>query len=190
MVVGFLIHVFTPKPSINSILFSNFYSTKLNDEDEIKRSTAIIQQVIQDYSFQEKCLKSTPINEGIDSKIKIQIQEKSVNIGSFRIPKGKLFDSPKIVLWKKVYEVFYTLILEKDENRKLAKYFLQQFVLSLNDLFRDDKISSKPRDLFTKAEEVLILVDQTLPGGQLIYPNSYLMKHIQKQTKTLISEKK
>ncbi|KAJ3425365.1 ap-5 complex subunit sigma-1 [Anaeramoeba flamelloides] len=185
MVVGFLIHSLD---ETQITYFSYFFSAHLNDEHSIKRQNLIISQVYQNY---DKKLQSFNILQtNIENNYSKQLMEKSVGVGVFRVPESSLFQKPKVVVWKKVLNLCYTLILSPEENRMAAQHFLKFFIQLLNEHFKNNTVSSKPKLLLTKPEEVLILIEKTIPNGNLIYANSFVVKNLRTEIEATILNKK
>eukprot|EP00913_Durusdinium_trenchii_P025359 g23807.t1 len=98
-----------------------------------------------------------------------------------------LFEYPKLVVWKHVDKVVYTLICEPLDNPLLASNFLTLFVHELSDHFRKagnmvEEVSSRPDEIFT-------ILNLMLPGGQLLFTNSNLHRHFKAQISQVLSHR-
>ncbi|CAK8993683.1 unnamed protein product, partial [Durusdinium trenchii] len=107
--------------------------------------------------------------------------------GILRLQASTLFEYPKLVVWKHVDKVVYTLICEPLDNPLLASNFLTLFVHELSDHFRKagnmvEEVSSRPDEIFT-------ILNLMLPGGQLLFTNSNLHRHFKAQISQVLSQK-
>merc|ERR1719433_735527 len=107
--------------------------------------------------------------------------------GILRLQASTLFEYPKLVVWKQVDKVVYTLICEPLDNPLLASNFLTLFVNELNDHFR--KGGSVMEEVAARPDEVLAILNFLLPGGQLLFANFHLYRHLKEQISQVLSQK-
>eukprot|EP00425_Heterocapsa_triquetra_P028092 CAMPEP_0195115676 /NCGR_PEP_ID=MMETSP0448-20130528/109734_1 /TAXON_ID=66468 /ORGANISM="Heterocapsa triquestra, Strain CCMP 448" /LENGTH=162 /DNA_ID=CAMNT_0040152799 /DNA_START=101 /DNA_END=589 /DNA_ORIENTATION=- len=107
--------------------------------------------------------------------------------GILRIQASTLFEYPKLVVWKQVDKVVYTLVCEPLDNPLLASNFLTMFVHELNDHFR--KGGSIVEAVAERPDEVLAILNFLLPGGQLLFTNFHLYRHLKAQINQVLGQK-
>merc|ERR1712061_805861 len=99
--------------------------------------------------------------------------------GILRLQASTLFEYPKLIVWKQVDRIVYTLVCEPLDNPLLASSFLTLFGHELNDHFR--KSGSVIDEVATQPDEVLAILNFLLPGGQLLFTNFNLYRHMKTQ---------
>merc|ERR1719446_1049256 len=107
--------------------------------------------------------------------------------GILRQQASALFEYPKLVVWKQVDKVVYTLVCEPLDNPLLASNFLTLFVHELNDHFR--KGGSIVDEVAARPDEVLAILNFLLPGGQLLFTNFHLYRHLKTQITGVLTQK-
>jgi len=177
MVFGVIFH--STDGSCTTFL-SCFYGSESNDNKKVKRREIIVQTVEVDIqSRRDRRLTERP------GRVKSATDEEGV----FWVPRGELFSSPKVVLWRKTKNVAYTLICEEDENPALGSYFLESFPNVLSEYYKKTTPSSTlGMEFFLRPEEVLVLLQSFLPNGQLLFISPNLSKHLKKEAENTLSK--
>eukprot|EP01091_Cochliopodium_minus_P009892 TRINITY_DN2536_c0_g1_i1.p1 TRINITY_DN2536_c0_g1~~TRINITY_DN2536_c0_g1_i1.p1 ORF type:complete len:173 (-),score=30.12 TRINITY_DN2536_c0_g1_i1:55-573(-) len=149
---------------------SYFFTRRGNDSQKIARQTAIIRKVQDDLSiFQSYSPNDTDIK------------------GTFTLPgQTKLFKTEKVVIWRKIYGSVFTIVCDRNENTLLASTFVDIFIKTLNEHFKNDKLFIQPTELLNKPEEVLILLSTYLPNGKLLISTSKHIKHLKTESDNTI----
>merc|ERR1719284_2358230 len=107
--------------------------------------------------------------------------------GILRLQASSLFEYPKLVVWKQVDKVVYTLVCEPLDNPLLASNFLTLFVHEVNDHFR--KSGNVMEEVTTRPDEILAILNFLLPGGQLLFINLHLYRHLKSQISSVLTQK-
>eukprot|EP01133_Synstelium_polycarpum_P010768 gene10768-12543_t len=81
----------------------------------------------------------------------------------------------------------FTIICEEDENRLLASNFLTMFGSVVVDHFKNTLSKTLSIEVFSKTDEVLVLLHSYLPNGQLLFTSTQFAKHI--KSSSLAQEK-
>eukprot|EP00434_Breviolum_minutum_P011358 symbB.v1.2.010023.t1/scaffold650.1/size176305/2 len=202
MVYGLMIH---SVDSSQTLHFSIFYTPEGNNSYKKTRQQTIMRRILEEHLFQMhsgdqhttvKSKASSSLDDAdwlfrftSDSKpaaFKVQ-NGFDYTEGILRLQASSLFEYPKLVVWKHVDKVVYTLICEPLDNPLLASNFLTLFVHELSDHFRKagnmvEEISSRPDEIFT-------ILNFMLPGGQLLFTNSNLHRHFKAQISQVLSQK-
>jgi hypothetical protein len=183
MVFGILVHSIEN----NTVYLSYFYNREGNDGNKPKRVEHIVSKVVSDIEFRVKCKQEMELDrrrirgeQTQPENTKVTPVERGTALeGMFRVTQADLFPAPKIVVWREFQGIAWTVICEMDENRMLANHFLQSFPKLLLEHF---KIQQLTVDLvLSKIEELLLLLQQTLPNGQLLFLSGNLAKHLRKE---------
>lgn len=196
MVYGLLIH---SVDSSQTLHFSIFYTPEGNDGNKKTRQQNIMRRILEEHLFQKhsgdqhSAMKSKAPDDadwlfrfGSDSKGSAQIGMDYTE-GILRLQASSLFQYPKLVVWKQVEKVVYTLICEPLDNPLLASNFLTHFVHELNDHFR--KGGNIVEEVAARPDEVLVILNFLLPGGQLLFANIHLYRHLKSQIAQMLSQK-
>ncbi|CAD7976260.1 unnamed protein product [Amoebophrya sp. A25] len=115
--------------------------------------------------------------------------------GVLRMGSQSLFETSKVIVWKQVGDVYFTLICEPLENSLLARNFLTLFIAELHRHFESAKYDKKDtketiggqtaaspeqrpkgkseggmdEHVSQRPDEVLMMLHYLLPGGQLLF---------------------
>mmetsp|Transcript_1676 Transcript_1676/g.3494 ORF Transcript_1676/g.3494 Transcript_1676/m.3494 type:complete len:196 (-) Transcript_1676:298-885(-) len=194
MVYALLIH---SVDSSQSLHFSIFYTPEGNDGNKKTRQQSIIRRILQEHLFQkhsgdqQNTTKSKTPEESdwlfrftADSKNTSQIGMDYTE-GILRLQASSLFQHPKLVVWKQVEQVVYTLVCEPLDNPLLASNFLTYFVAELSDQFR--KGSSIADEVAARPDEVLVILNWLLPDGRLIFANNHLRMYWKGEIANMLS---
>ncbi len=92
---------------------------------------------------------------------------------------------PKVVLFRVLQGVFYTLLLEDHENRSLGFNCLALLGPQLCELFDNSVISSQPADLSRRVDAVNALVEAIMPSGVLQFLTRPHASILTKETREL-----
>eukprot|EP00930_Biecheleria_cincta_P097182 TRINITY_DN88901_c0_g1_i1.p1 TRINITY_DN88901_c0_g1~~TRINITY_DN88901_c0_g1_i1.p1 ORF type:complete len:215 (-),score=48.71 TRINITY_DN88901_c0_g1_i1:74-688(-) len=203
MVYGLMIH---SVDSSQTLHFSIFYTPEGNDMHKKTRQQTIMRRILEEHLFQthsgdqHSAVKSKASSSLEDADWLFRFTSDSKPSAAFKAQPGfdytegilrlqgsTLFEYPKLVVWKHVDKVVYTLVCEPLDNPLLASNFLTLFVHELSDHFRKagslvDEVSSKP-------DEILVILDYLLPGGQLLFTNSNLHRYLKSQIGEVLSQK-
>eukprot|EP00933_Yihiella_yeosuensis_P008486 TRINITY_DN11395_c0_g1_i1.p1 TRINITY_DN11395_c0_g1~~TRINITY_DN11395_c0_g1_i1.p1 ORF type:complete len:205 (-),score=9.93 TRINITY_DN11395_c0_g1_i1:137-751(-) len=203
MVYGLMIH---SVDSSQTLHFSIFYTPEGNNVHKKTRQQTIMRRILEEHLFQThsgdhhstvKSKASTALDDAdwlfrftTDQSRQATFKAQpgfDYTEGILRLQASTLFEYPKLVVWKHVDKVVYTLICEPLDNPLLASNFLTLFVHELSDHFRKagnlvDEISSRP-------DEILAMLSFLLPGGQLLFTNSNLHKHLKSQIAQVLNQK-
>jgi len=152
---------------------SQFYGSESNDSKKVARRNFIVRKVAQEIELRRERRTAE------DGSFFLGRERARDEEGVFHVPSGEFFNDPKIVVWRKVGMVAYTLILELDENRALASQLLGALPRIFSDLTK--KPSSTGYEFFNRPEEALILINSFLPNGQLLFITPNLAKHLRKE---------
>lgn len=198
MVYGLMIH---SVDSSQTLHFSIFYTPEGNDSHKKTRQQTIMRRILEEHLFQTH---SGDQHGSVRSKAASTLDDdwlfrftsdaKSAGQpgmeyteGIIRLHSSPLFESPKLIVWKQVDKVVHTLVCEPLDNTLLASNFLTLFVHELNDHVR--KGGSVVEETVARPDEVLTILNFLLPGGQLLFTNLHLYKHLKAQVAALLSQK-
>ncbi|CAK8993682.1 Calcium/calmodulin-dependent protein kinase type IV [Durusdinium trenchii] len=201
MVYGLMIH---SVDSSQTLHFSIFFTPEGNNAYKKTRQQTIMRRILEEHLFQMhsgdqhttvKSKASSSLDDAdwlfrfTDSKPAAFKAQAGFDYteGILRLQASTLFEYPKLVVWKHVDKVVYTLICEPLDNPLLASNFLTLFVHELSDHFRKagnmvEEVSSRPDEIFT-------ILNLMLPGGQLLFTNSNLHRHFKAQISQVLSQK-
>jgi len=199
MVYGLMIH---SVDSSQTLHFSIFYTPEGNDGHKKTRQQTIMRRILEEHLFQThsgeqagltKSKASSSLDDAdwlfrfaSDSKSSAQ-PGLDYTEGILRLQASVLFEYPKLVVWKQVDKVVYTLVCEPLDNPLLASNFLTLFVHELNDHFR--KGGGVIEEVASRPDEVLAILNFLLPGGQLLFTNFNLYRHLKTQIAGVLSQK-
>mmetsp|Transcript_37064 Transcript_37064/g.105989 ORF Transcript_37064/g.105989 Transcript_37064/m.105989 type:complete len:201 (-) Transcript_37064:103-705(-) len=199
MVYGLMIH---SVDSSQTLHFSIFYTPEGNDGRKKTRQQTIMRRILEEHLFQThsgeqhtavKSKASSSLDDAdwlfrftSDSKSSTQPGLDYME-GILRLQASALFEYPKLVVWKQVDKVVYTLVCEPLDNPLLASNFLTLFISKLNDHFR--KGGGIVEEVVARPDEVLAILNHLLPGGQLLFTNFRLYKHFGAQIGRMLGQK-
>lgn len=106
--------------------------------------------------------------------------------GSFYLPANKLIPEDKIVLWRQHDACIFTMIANPDENRLHINYLLAHLAKVFADHFKNPHITSQPKEILSKPDEILVLMNQFLPNGQCIFMSTPLVKQLKREVDSTI----
>lgn len=106
--------------------------------------------------------------------------------GSFYLPPSDIVSEPKIVTWKQQGACIFTLITEVDENRLLANNTLTQLSKFFAEHFKNPNITSQPKELISKPDEIISILQQFIPNGQLLFISNNLAKQLKRELDSTI----
>lgn len=106
--------------------------------------------------------------------------------GSFRMHANKIIKEDKIVLWRQHEACIFTIIAHPDENRLHINYILTHFAKVLSDHFKNPHVTSQPKEILSKPDEILVLLHHFLPNGQCVYMSTPLMKQLKREIDSTI----
>eukprot|EP00005_Dracoamoeba_jomungandri_P013421 CAMPEP_0174271228 /NCGR_PEP_ID=MMETSP0439-20130205/47168_1 /TAXON_ID=0 /ORGANISM="Stereomyxa ramosa, Strain Chinc5" /LENGTH=149 /DNA_ID=CAMNT_0015361087 /DNA_START=92 /DNA_END=541 /DNA_ORIENTATION=- len=109
--------------------------------------------------------------------------------GIFVLPAGDLFQEHKIVVWAQIQHCAFVLICEEDENRLLASNFIRKFAIIVMDHFKNTQLAMNPKEVSAKLDEILLLLDNFLPDGQLLFSSPHFTAHLQKEFDEMMAQK-
>jgi len=199
MVYGLMVH---SVDSSQTVHFSIFYTPEGNDGRKKTRQQTIMRRILEEHLFQ---MHSGDQHNSVKSKASSSLDDADwlfrftsdskssaqpgldYTEGILRLQASALFDYPKLVVWKQVDKVVYTLVCEPLDNPLLASNFLTLFVNELNDHFR--KGGSVMEEVSARPDEVLAMLNFLLPGGQLLFSNFHLYKHLKAQIARVLNQK-
>mmetsp|Transcript_64530 Transcript_64530/g.189207 ORF Transcript_64530/g.189207 Transcript_64530/m.189207 type:complete len:201 (+) Transcript_64530:60-662(+) len=199
MVYGLMIH---SVDSSQTLHFSIFYTPEGNDGQKKTRQQNIMRRILEEHLFQTHSgdqhsavkHKAPSTLEDTDWIFRFTHDSKSsaqpgidYTEGILRLQASALFEYPKLVVWKQVDKVVYTLVCEPLDNPLLATNFLTLFVHELNDHFR--KGGSMTEEVASRPDEVLAILNFLMPGGQLLFTNFHLYKHFKSQIGQVLGQK-
>mmetsp|Transcript_58512 Transcript_58512/g.164035 ORF Transcript_58512/g.164035 Transcript_58512/m.164035 type:complete len:201 (-) Transcript_58512:266-868(-) len=199
MVYGLMIH---SVDSSQTLHFSIFYTPEGNDGNKKTRQQNIMRRILEEHLFQthsgdQHSLMKSKASSGLDDAdwlFRFASDSKSsaqpgidYTEGILRLQASSLFEYPKLVVWKQVDKVVYTLVCEPLDNALLASNFLTLFIHELNDHFR--KGGSIVEEVAARPDEVLAILNFLLPGGQLLFANVQLYKHLKTQIAQVLTQK-
>eukprot|EP00928_Gymnodinium_smaydae_P054140 TRINITY_DN37964_c0_g1_i1.p1 TRINITY_DN37964_c0_g1~~TRINITY_DN37964_c0_g1_i1.p1 ORF type:complete len:201 (-),score=33.52 TRINITY_DN37964_c0_g1_i1:62-664(-) len=199
MVYGLMIH---SVGSSQTPHFSIFYTPEGNDAHKKTRQQNIMRRILEEHLFQThsgdqhsnvRSKAASPLDDA-DWLFRFTSETKSApqpgvdyTEGILRLPASALFEQPKIVVWKQVDKVIYTLIFEPLDNSLLASNFLTLFIHELREHTR--KGAGIAEELAARPDETLAILNFLLPGGQLLFTNFHLYKHLKAQIAGVLSQK-
>mmetsp|Transcript_110992 Transcript_110992/g.312936 ORF Transcript_110992/g.312936 Transcript_110992/m.312936 type:complete len:201 (-) Transcript_110992:80-682(-) len=199
MVYGLMIH---SVDSSQTLHFSIYYTPEGNDGNKKTRQQTIMRRILEEHLFQThsgdqhssvKSKAASPL-EDADWLFRFTSDTKSsaqpgmdYTEGIIRLQTSALFEYPKLVVWKQVDKVVYTLVCDPLDNPLLASNFLTLFVRELRDHFR--KGGSIVEEVGSRPDEVLAILNFLLPGGQLLFINFHLYKHLKAQIAQVLNQK-
>mmetsp|Transcript_16034 Transcript_16034/g.37821 ORF Transcript_16034/g.37821 Transcript_16034/m.37821 type:complete len:201 (-) Transcript_16034:77-679(-) len=199
MVYGLMIH---SVDSCQTLHFSIFYTPEGNDSHKKTRQQTIMRRILEEHLFQThsgdqhssvKSKASSSLDDAdwlfrltADTKPSAQ-PAVDYTEGILRLQASSLFEYPKLVVWKQVDTVVYTLVCEPLDNPLLASNFLTLFIHELNDHFR--KGGGILEEVGARPDEVLAILNFLLPCGQLLFTNFHLYKHFKTQIAQVLNQK-
>ncbi|CAE8662670.1 unnamed protein product, partial [Polarella glacialis] len=155
--------------SSQTLHFSIFYTPEGNNSHKKTRQQTIMRRILEEHLFQThsgdqhsavKSKASSSLDDAdwlfrftSDSKSSANFKTQpglDYTEGILRLQASTLFEYPKLVVWKHVDKVVYTLICEPLDNPLLASNFLTLFVHELSDHFRKalvEEVSSRPDEV-------------------------------------------
>mmetsp|Transcript_152005 Transcript_152005/g.264901 ORF Transcript_152005/g.264901 Transcript_152005/m.264901 type:complete len:201 (+) Transcript_152005:160-762(+) len=199
MVYGLMIH---SVDSSQTLHFSIFYTPEGNDGHKKTRQQTIMRRILEEHLFQTHSgdqhssvkSKASAALDDADWLFRFTSDSKSsaqpgldYTEGILRLQASSLFEYPKLVVWKQVDKVVYTLVCEPLDNPLLATNFLTLFIHELNEHFR--KGGGIIEEVTTRPDEVLAILNFLLPGGQLLFTNFHLYRHLKTQITQVLSQK-
>uniref|UniRef100_A0A7S2KS53 Uncharacterized protein n=1 Tax=Zooxanthella nutricula TaxID=1333877 RepID=A0A7S2KS53_9DINO len=198
MVYGLMVH---SVDSSQTLHFSIFYTPEGNDANKKTRQQTIMRRILEEHLFQthsgdQQGLAKSKASSGFDdadwlfrfgSDSGSAQQGTDYTEGILRLQASQLFEYPKLVVWKQVDKVVYTLVCEPLDNPLLASNFLTLFIHELNDHFR--KGGSIITEVAARPDEVLVILTFLLPGGQLLFSNIHLYRHFKAQIAQVLAQK-
>mmetsp|Transcript_44878 Transcript_44878/g.104618 ORF Transcript_44878/g.104618 Transcript_44878/m.104618 type:complete len:204 (+) Transcript_44878:51-662(+) len=202
MVYGLMIH---SVDSSQTLHFSIFYTPEGNNAYKKTRQQTIMRRILEEHLFQThsgdqhttvKSKASSSLDDAdwlfrfsSDSKPATYKAQPGFDYteGILRLQASTLFEYPKLVVWKHVDKVVYTLICEPLDNPLLASNFLTLFVHELSDHFR--KAGSLVEEVSSRPDEILAILNSMLPGGQLLFINSNLHRFLKSQVAQVLTQK-
>ncbi|CAE7359269.1 CAMK4 [Symbiodinium sp. CCMP2456] len=190
--------------SSQTLHFSIFYTPEGNNTYKKTRQQTIMRRILEEHLFQthsgdqHTVVKSKVSSlDDADWLFRFSSDTKPAAYkaqagfdyteGILRLQASSLFEYPKLVVWKHVDKVVYTLICEPLDNPLLASSFLTLFVHELSDHFR--KAGSLVDEVSARPDEVLAILNFMLPGGQLLFVNSNLHRFNKSQISQVLSQK-
>jgi hypothetical protein len=101
--------------------------------------------------------------------------------GIYLLPPNDITQQPLQVVWRQCDACLFSLVCFEDENELLALNFLQVLPKLIIEQYRTQQICQTPRDLMSRPEELVSLLQGYLPHGLLqTLPNS-LSKQIKRE---------
>ncbi len=164
MVVMFLLYHIEQKKKTTKI--SLIYDTSFNDSKRQQREVFIMDMILKEYLYLkniENDKKQIIENKNIVCLVNDSFYEKiSMNYlqsyeGIIPIYENELFYSSKNIFWKFKEGYCFVLICELFENNLMASNFLN-ILLNIISV-----------DLLENTENLILLLDDLLPNGQLLY---------------------
>eukprot|EP00301_Raphidiophrys_heterophryoidea_P019188 c4161_g1_i1.p1 GENE.c4161_g1_i1~~c4161_g1_i1.p1 ORF type:complete len:135 (+),score=38.14 c4161_g1_i1:257-661(+) len=98
--------------------------------------------------------------------------------GVIPIPTNEMFCTNKVVVWEQVASVAFVLVLESFENKLLAANFLSRFISGLAEHYRNPMFPASPKEILSRSEELLVMLQIQLPNGQLLFANRSFVRHL------------
>ncbi|KAL6042112.1 hypothetical protein QOT17_024593 [Balamuthia mandrillaris] len=188
------------------VCFSHFFTAEGNDVHRKKREQQLAASVWRDFAFRQRCAegfarvskeenkrRSSSPAPSLELPFQLATTKPAFEGGEFRIS-GSLgggpscFSSPKIGVWKQFRNTAMLLVCEPDENRYLAANFLSLFASVLAEHFKSPAITAKPKELLSRPEEIMLLLEVYLPNGLLLFTSSHLSKHWRRQAEPLLAK--
>ena len=120
---------------------------------------------------------------------------------------SSVFESPKVVVWRRIGKTGYTLILEPHENIALASHALAALDTCLTDHFKNPRLALNPKEVriwcecvalrtclrdylcvqfLVRPEEVILVIQQLLPSGGLSVLTPVLLRQKRRQVDALL----
>lgn len=205
MVYGLMIH---SVDSCQTLYFSIFYTPEGNDSQKKTRQQTIMRRILEEHLFQmhsadpEKVKSIKAIGADDDWLFRFSSDSKSsaekldYTEGILRFRASPLFEYPKLVAWKQVDKVAYTLVCEPLDNPLLATNFLTLFIHELQEHFRKGSnfrqagnASGLTEEFTSRPDEILVILNFLLPGGQLLFCNFSLYTHFKTQIAGMLNQK-
>ncbi|CEL92266.1 unnamed protein product [Vitrella brassicaformis CCMP3155] len=130
--------------------------------------------------------------------------------GILRFQPSPLFQTPKLVVWKQMDKVAYTLICEPLDNVLLATTFLTLFVHVMIEHFRPFQPGSGmgmpmglpvpmaakrqqhnviAEEFLARPDDILVILHHLLPGGQLSFTNLSLCTYLKGRINVMLAQK-
>lgn len=94
------------------------------------------------------------------------------------------YETDKVVIWCAVTTTAFAFILDNDENRLLANIVLKFIVKYLQDY---GQAMTKPKDIVSKPDVVMNIIDCLLPEGQLRFMNHKVVKDLERNLEQMVS---
>jgi len=101
--------------------------------------------------------------------------------GIYTLPPNEITKQQLHVVWRHCEACLFSLVCYEDENRLLGFNFLQILPRLISDQYRQQQICQTPRELLSRPEELLTVINTFLPNGLLqTMPNS-LSKQLKRE---------
>ena len=194
MVYAFTIH--TLLPPVPKILYSCMFGCERVECEPGNDSsrTALAEQVGQvareiqsQYNFRASITRRSYEadmqvlqNEGTLPELElgfVRFREACENDASYR--------RAKTALWVGALNCAFVLLCDAHENRALAEHVLKVLVRHLQEHCR---VFYQPADIPSKIDRVALVVNQFLPGGQLLVMNHRLLRQFEKELDVKIKQ--
>lgn len=77
-----------------------------------------------------------------------------------------------------IFSVCYILVLDEGEDVAIAAHNLSCLIPLMAEVMKHPSLSSQPKEMMGRLDEVLACVDALFPGGQLVLANlAYIRVH-------------
>jgi len=93
----------------------------------------------------------------------------------------------RCICWKAHSETILSVVFDpKTENKTACLNFVQQFPLIVENHFKRPSIMQSWRELMSKPEEVLMLLNSLIQNGTIIFANSSYSKFLRREIVSLL----
>ena len=199
MVYAFIIH--TLLPPVPKILYSCMFGSERvdcqpgNDSARTVRTEQVEQvslEIQSQYNFRTSITRRS--YEADMQALQNEGTLPELELGFVRFPGGGREacenEAPyrlraKTALWVGALNCAFVLLCDAHENRVLAEHVLKVLVRHLQEHCR---VFYQPTDIPSKVDRVALVVDQFLPGGQLLVMNHRLLRQFEKELDVKIKQ--
>lgn len=202
MVYAFIMH--TLLPPVPKILYSCVFGFERIDADTGKDSESGVrsarkEQIVQvALEIQSQYTFRTSVS-GRSYEADMQVLQNEgtlpeLELGFIRFPDrqqasgdgtSRCRPKPKTAVWLGALNCAFVLLCDAHENRALAEHVLKVLVKHLHEHCR---VFHQPADVTNRVDRVALVLNQFLPGGQLLVMNHRLLRQFEKELDVKIKQ--
>lgn len=183
MVLAFIIQTLDPEEPV--LAYYRFYPGIIGVSEQSEGTQTIFESSTDKNKFLTSIIKKVHMHYSLKLKqslIPVQNQDSRTLIKGHYIER-QLKSCELTICWEGVPGIGFCLVIDKEENVLLAKNILDLIVSQLE---KHLQLVSFPAGITKNIDSVALIVENYLPGGNLIFLNSSLIKILEKQLETCL----